>query len=89
MVCATAYEKEWLPEYKNNIFIQYDSVDGANFGKHGTANLDYDAEVIPYDEKIGENIEKLGFKDNKIFFAEKDELCEDEKNIRSYNNGLL
>ena len=64
-------------------------LDGANFGKHATANLDYDAEVIPYDENVGVNIEKLGFSDNKIFFAEIDELCEDEKNIRSYNNGLL
>lgn len=89
MVCSTAYESQWLPEYKNNIFIQYDKLEGANFGKHATANLDYDAEVIPYDEKVGVNIEKLGFSDNKIFFAEIDELCEDEKNIRSYNNGLL
>lgn len=88
MVCSTAYDTAWLPEFKNNIFIQYDGLATANFGKYAYADLDKDAEIIPYDKNVKNSTESLGFKGNTYYYAEVDQLCEDEKNIRSYENGL-
>ncbi len=76
MICSTAYEKQWLPEYKNNIFIQYDKLETANFGKYCEADETREPEIIAYDENVSCNIEALGFENNKIYYAENDYLCD-------------
>lgn len=76
MVCSTAYEARWLPEYRNNIFIQYNTLDTANFGKYAEGDDKRDPAVMPYDETIEGKLNELGFKNNEFYFAEIDEYCD-------------
>ena len=76
MICSTAYEARWLPEYRNNVFIQYNTLDTANFGKYAEGDDKRDPAVMPYDETVEGKLNALGFKNNEFYFAEIDEYCD-------------
>lgn len=76
MICSTAFDEKWLPEYSDNIFIQYDSLETANFGKYTMATQDIEPSIIPFDENVEGAIVEKGLKGNKIYFAERDYLCD-------------
>ena len=72
LVHISAFEKEWLPESRNNTYIQYLNHTGT-FGRYDirpSANL-------PYSEDIKKVLSDKGIeKDANIYFAENDEICE-------------
>ena len=76
MVCSTAFVESWLPEFCDNVFIQYDKLETANFGKYAAAKPEDTPEIIPFDNDISENLSRSGFNGNKYYYAEVDSYCD-------------
>ncbi len=72
LVHVSAFDEKWLPESKNNTYIQYLNHTGTfgRYAKNPSTN-------IPYSEDIKDILEKQGIeKDANIYFAENDDISE-------------
>ena len=72
LVHVAAFDKEWLPESKNNTYIQYLDHTGT-FGRYDKVP----STNIPYSRDIKKILDEQGIeKDAEIYFAEQDEISE-------------
>lgn len=72
LIHCCAEKPEWLPEFKNNTYIQYFQTEHSTFGRYNKIAPSTD---MPFDQNIREVMDKMDFdKNGKIYFARRDNL---------------
>jgi len=73
MIHCGAGKKQWLPKFRNNIFVQYLGTEESTLGRYAQNRT----ELIPYDENVRKVCDDMHFNtEGGLYFAEKDHLYE-------------